>query len=181
MKRGMIAVLMFACVLWTGVCQGAEPAAAKKADARPGKRPAVAAAAASDAVNLRVDVSAKYLSLEGTARFLVGNGTQSNFITGGDQAHLIKNSQGEGVEFKKTGFLVNVLPVLNPDNDRAVSVQIQVELSGPTPGIKVGENEVPHVSTWQWQSSVSLVRGKKTVLVEAPARFEMTVDYAPTE
>lgn len=79
-----------------------------------------------------------------------------------------------------SGLRQDDLPISNPDRDREVAVQIQVELSGPTPGIKVGDNEVPHVSTWQWQASVTLIRGKKTVLVEAPARFEMTVDYAPT-
>lgn len=168
-------ILAFVLLLAAGPCL----AAPKKMEAKlPPAGTAALPPRADDETNLRVDVSAKYLSLEGTAKFIVGNATQANFVTGGDKAHLIKNTQGEGVEFKKTGFIVNILPVVNPNDPKEVSVQLQVELSGPTAGIKVAQNEVPDLSTWQYQSSFTLVRGKRTLLVEEPARLEISVDLA---
>jgi hypothetical protein len=65
-----------------------------------------------------VEISAKYLDLEGKTRFLVGNGNQTNYVTGGEKAFTFKNSQGEAVEFKKTGFILNVLPYFNPKGAR---------------------------------------------------------------
>jgi len=128
--------------------------------------------------NLMVEVSAKYLELEGKTRFLAGNGTQVNYVTGGDRPVVIKNSQGDGVEYKKVGFILNVLPVLAPDDDSRASIQLQTELSGPTQGVQAGGNEVPGIATWQWQSSFTVELGKKTVLVDGPAHLELTVTRA---
>jgi len=188
MSRTTLSAAVLFSVLGLAVTLGAEAAPTTRPRVAAGELPmrvsrsqaaiAMAPAAAADATNLKVDVAAKYLDLKGSARFTMGNATQANFVSGGDQAHLVKNSQGEGVEFKKVGFIVNLLPVLSPDNDKKVSVQLQVELSGPTQGIKVAENEVPHISTWQWQATFTLVRGKKTVVVESPAHLEISIDLA---
>jgi hypothetical protein len=128
-----------------------------------------------DDVNLSVEVSARYLDLEGKTRFVAGNATQVNYVTGGDKAFLFKSAKAEGVEFKKTGFIVNVLPVVDPNDGKKVSMQVQVELSGPSKGVQTAGGLVPDVVTWQWQSGFTLPLGKKTVLVDGPAYLEMTV------
>ncbi|MFH2203016.1 MAG: hypothetical protein ABIJ96_07870 [Elusimicrobiota bacterium] len=186
MSKTILSLAVFWSLLGPAAALGAEAAPTTRSRNMVGELPrrvsrraaAIKPAAPLDETNLKVDVAAKYLDLRGAARFTMGNGTQANFITGGDKAHLVRNSQGEGVEFKKVGFIVNVLPILDPNDDKRVSVQLQVELSGPTPGIKVSDNEVPDISTWQWQSSFSLVRGKKTVVVESPAYLEISIELA---
>lgn len=148
----MLLALSMLCSASLFAAESAPPAVQKKAkrNAQFNMRPM------SDR-NLRVKASAKYLELSGSADFIAGDAMQVNYVTGSGKD-----------EPKKTGFILNILPVLLPDGKR-VDVQVQVELSGPS-------KEGSEASTWQWQSAFSLERGKKTVLVDGEARFEMTID-----
>ncbi|MFA6317132.1 MAG: hypothetical protein WC943_06910 [Elusimicrobiota bacterium] len=133
---------------------------------------------AADA-NLLVEVSAKHGEHQGAARFIVGSGSQANHVLGGDKPHVVKNSQGTGVEFKKWGFIFNVLPTVNPKDKAEVYVQMQVELSGPETGVTIPQGDVPAIGTWQYQSSFTVRKGRKSVVFETPARVEITISDAP--
>lgn len=137
-----------------------------------------AAGAALDAAepNLKLEVSVKWGELSDSASFLVNNGSQMNYTHGGDKHVELKSEKGRGVEFKKWGFIVNALPVIDPNDPKKVSVQLQLELSGP-----VGQGEVKDAATWQFQSQLTVRKGKKAVIVEAPARAELTVSDAPVD
>ncbi|MBI4676063.1 MAG: hypothetical protein HY748_00590 [Elusimicrobia bacterium] len=134
----------------------------------------------TDSANLLVEIAARHDEMEGSARFIVGNGAQANHVVGGDKPFTIKNNQGTGVEFKKWGFIFNVLPRLNPKDRGEVFVQMQVELSGPVKGVTIpAAGDVQGIATWQYQSSFTVKKGLKTVVVESPARVEITVSEAP--
>ncbi|MBI5211275.1 MAG: hypothetical protein HY927_14980 [Elusimicrobia bacterium] len=177
-----LALLSEAAVLGA---EGGQAASLRAREGRPvstAPRSGALPAEPADEANLRIEVSAKYEELQGSTRFVVGNGSQANHVAGGDKAFAVKSSQGTGVEFKRWGFIVNVLPTVNPVNPGEVVVQLQVELSGPVKGLAgAGEglpNAVPNLATWQFQSAVTLVKGRKTVVCSAPARVEVTVDDA---
>lgn len=129
-------------------------------------------------VDYWVELSAKYRELDETARFLVADGSQGNHVAGGEKAYPIKHSQGIGVEFKKWGFIVNILPIEDPADPQKVAVQLQVEISGPVKSAISSSSDIPDIATWQCQSSFSVVKGRKTVIVEAPAHVELSIEEA---
>ena len=131
---------------------------------------------AADDVDFRVEVSVKYMELEGKSRFLVANGSQANQVNGGEKVYPVKTSMATSVEFKKWGFVVNMLPTLDPADPERVSVQLQIELSGPVKSATAPSSDMPDLGTWQYQSSFSVVRGRKTVIVDEPARVELTIE-----
>lgn len=125
-----------------------------------------------EASNLRLQVVAAYGDLKNSADFVVENAVQANHVAGGEKRFKTQTPKGETVEFKKWGFIVNVLPVNDPNHDDTVSLQIQLELSGP-------EGPDGDVSTWQLQTSVRVKKGVKTVIASASGRAEVTVTDAP--
>ena len=129
----------------------------------------------SAVMNLRIDVSVKYQNLSDEASFIVGNATQANYTRGGDKHFFVETKQERGVEFKKWGFIVNVLPVVVPDSE-TVAIQVQLELSGPS-----GDGEIPDIETWQYQTEVTIPLGKPTPIVLAPAEAVLTVSRYEVE
>ena len=121
--------------------------------------------------NYQVDVAVIYGELEGSATFTVQDGAQANHVQGGDKHFRVGKGKHKGAEFKKWGFIVNVLPASIPGRPGYLSLQIQVELSGP-----IGKTEIKDVTTWQYQTTVTLAEGKTTVLTRRPARLEINVD-----
>jgi len=104
---------------------------------------------------LRIEVKAEYKELKGEADFAAMNQTQSNHVTGGDRPFKVHTANGEGVEFKRWGFIVNTLPVIDPNNPTRVDTQIQLELSGPLSG-----KDGIEIETWQLQTEVLSTLGR---------------------
>ncbi|MBI5883701.1 MAG: hypothetical protein HZB91_11430 [Elusimicrobia bacterium] len=181
MRILMVAAVLVVLGLAGGPALGGEPLAGKLPKRTERPMPALAAQnpAPGAGVNLLVEVSARHGEHEGSARFIVGDGSQANHVLGGDKPHAIKNNQGTGVEFKKWGFIFNVLPAISPRDRNEVFVQLQIELSGPETGITIPQGDVPAIGTWQYQSSFSVKKGRKTLVFESPARVEITVSDAP--
>ncbi|MBI2362073.1 MAG: hypothetical protein HYV15_01640 [Elusimicrobia bacterium] len=75
----------------------------------------------------QMQTSLKMLETEGKAQLLSNpkiitkNAVQANFVVGGDQPYPVTNNQGVGVEFKKFGVILNILPVINPNKKASPS------------------------------------------------------------
>lgn len=107
----------------------------------------------------QVDVHVRAGGMEASARYLVMNATQSNYV--------FKNEEGRA-------FIVNLLPVVVPDKTGIINTQAQIELS------RVGAKKS---STFQMQTEVLLRIGKKTVIADSPdAKVSLTFsDWEPPE
>lgn len=123
-----------------------------------------------EAVSLRIEVRAEYKGLTGEADFLTVNATQANHVAGGDRAFKVSNQQGEGLEFKRWGFIVNSLPVLDPNNPAKVDTQFQFELSGPVEG-----KDAVSVETWQLQSEILSTLGKWKTIANKPGKVSVRI------
>jgi len=121
-------------------------------------------------VLLRIEVKAEYKELKGEVDFVTMNMTQCNNVTGGDRAYKIQTKNGEGLEFKKWGFIVNALPVMNPNVETEVDTQFQIELSGPIKG-----KDAINIETWQLQNEVLSTLGKWKVVSRKPALVKVRV------
>ncbi|MFA6316774.1 MAG: hypothetical protein WC943_05090, partial [Elusimicrobiota bacterium] len=77
----------------------------------------------------QLQTSLRLLETEGKAQLLsnpkviVQAGNQANFVVGGDQPYPVTNNQGVGVEFKKFGVILNVLPVVNPNKKDTIRAE----------------------------------------------------------
>ena len=139
--------------------------------------PALAASGSASAVkitaadrNYEIKVKVKYHGMEREATFVVSNSAQSNYVEGGDKHVIVEVNGNKGIEYKKWGFIVNILPISLHEDPKKVSIQIQLELSGP-----VGKGKIKDIATWQFQSEILLTLGKKTVISRKPAYAEITI------
>jgi hypothetical protein len=153
--------------------QGSAPAPAQ----RKFKEMRPPAATPRESMNLRLSFKLRYKNLESSGNFIVQNGTQANYVLGGEQPFEIANAQGKGIEFKKHGAVVNVLPVIDPNADK-VDVQWQSEISGPLePETSLKVNPV---ASFQVQTEFIVPIGKTIVLVDEPdRRIEARFEPAP--
>jgi len=116
--------------------------------------------------------SLKLLETEGKAQLLSNpklitkNATQANFVVGGDQPYPVTNNQGVGVEFKKFGVILNILPVVNPNKRDYIDAQLQLEVSNPdfSKPVTVGNTTVPSIVTRQIQTEVEIKSGETIVI-----------------
>ncbi|MBI2363069.1 MAG: hypothetical protein HYV15_06775, partial [Elusimicrobia bacterium] len=92
-----------------------------------------------------------------------------NFVQGGNKSFPVETKTGKDVEFKKWGFIANVLPVEDPNATGKVNLQLQVELSGP-----VGKDGLD-VETWQLQTTVTVVKGKPKTVSRGAGKLVVTV------
>lgn len=122
-------------------------------------------------VPLRLQVEAEYQGMKRTADFVVNNAIQSNYVEGGEKAYHIG---GKGVEYKKFGFIVNSLPVIDPNDPAKVDIQVQLEVSGPS-------EDGMDIRTWQIQTELVVVKGKKTVVSRGTAKAWITVSDVSAE
>lgn len=119
-----------------------------------------------------LQTSLKMLETEGKAQLLsnpkvvVIAGQQANFVVGGDQPYPVTNNQGVGVEFKKFGVILNILPVINPNKKDTIRAEAQLEVSNPdfSKPVTVGNTSVPSIVTRQVQTSVELKSGETLVI-----------------
>ncbi|MBI5202325.1 MAG: type II and III secretion system protein [Elusimicrobia bacterium] len=114
----------------------------------------------------------KLLEQEGKAQLLSNpkvitkSGTQANFVVGGDQPYPVTNAQGVGVEFKKFGVILNILPAVNPNKKDSIDAQLQLEVSNPdfSKPVTVGNTSVPSITTRQVQTEVEIKSGETLVI-----------------
>lgn len=120
------------------------------------------------AVNFKISFRIKAENLESSGNFVVQDGTQGNYMLGGDTpVSVTDNSGGKGAELKKYGTIVNCLPAADPRKSKMVNLQCQFELSGPRPpaaGTLLG------FVTFQLQTQVLAEKGVTLLLVDEPAR-----------
>jgi hypothetical protein len=121
-------------------------------------------------VSLRIEVRAKYKDLSGEVDFVMMNQTQANHVVGGDRAFKVETENGTGLEFKRWGFIVNALPVIDPNRPHIVDTQLQIELSGPIRG-----REAVEVETWQIQTEALATLGKWKTLARKPAEVSIRI------
>jgi len=120
----------------------------------------------------QLQTSLKLLETEGKAQLLSNpklitkNATQANFVVGGDQPYPVTNNQGVGVEFKKFGVILNILPVVNPNKKDFIDAQLQLEVSNPdfSRPVTVGNTTVPSIVTRQIQTEVEIKSGETIVI-----------------
>ncbi|MFH2204273.1 MAG: type II and III secretion system protein [Elusimicrobiota bacterium] len=120
----------------------------------------------------QLQTSLKMLETEGKAQLLSNpkiitkNATQANFVVGGDQPYPVTNNQGVGVEFKKFGVILNILPVVNPNKKNYIDAQLQLEVSNPdfSKPVTVGNTTVPAIVTRQIQTEVEIKSGETIVI-----------------
>ena len=120
----------------------------------------------------QLQTSLKLLETEGKAQLLsnpkviVQAGNQANFVVGGDQPYPVTNNQGVGVEFKKFGVILNVLPVINTNKKDTINAEAQLEVSNHdfSKPVTVGNTSVPSITTRQVQTRVELKSGETLVI-----------------
>ncbi len=126
--------------------------------------------ASTPEVLLRIEVKAEYKDLTGEADFVTMNMTQCNHVVGGDRGFKIRTQNGEGLEFKRWGFIVNALPVVNPNDTTKVDTQFQIELSGPLKG-----DDAVEIETWQLQNETYSTMGKWKTISRKPALVKIRI------
>lgn len=119
---------------------------------------------------LRLQVEGEYDGMKHAADFLVENANQCNYVQGGEKAFAVETKAGKGLEFKKWGFIVNALPVEDPSRPGRVSVQLQIEISGP-----VQAKDGVEVRTWQLQTTIHVVKGQPKTVSRGSGRMVVTV------
>jgi len=120
----------------------------------------------------QLQTSLKMLETEGKAQLLSNpkvitkNATQANFVVGGDQPYPVTNNQGIGVDWKKFGVILNILPVVNPNKKDYIDAQLQLEVSNPdfSKPVSVGNTAVPSIVTRQIQTEVEIKSGETIVI-----------------
>ncbi|MBI4387127.1 MAG: type II and III secretion system protein [Elusimicrobia bacterium] len=116
--------------------------------------------------------SLQLLETEGKAQILSNpkvitkSGTQASFVVGGDQPYPVTTNQGVGVEFKKFGVMMDILPSVNPDKKDMINAQLRLEVSNPefSKAVLVGGTAVPTMATRQIQGEVEIKSGETLVI-----------------
>lgn len=120
----------------------------------------------------QLQTSLRLLETEGKAQILSNpkvitkSGTQANFVVGGDQPYPVTTAQGVGVEFKKFGVILNILPAVHPTKKEVINAQLQLEVSNPdfSKPVNVGGTSVPSITTRQVQTEVEIKSGETLVI-----------------
>jgi hypothetical protein len=134
-----------------------------------------ALSAKEGAANYRVAFSVKAGDLSGAGNFVVSDGSQANYVHGGERPHEVATSNGTSVEFKKVAFITNCVVAAVPDKEEAAA-ECQFELSGPGKPDPSHKLKVPPIETFQYQTSFTARLGKTLVLVDEPSkRVEVTI------
>jgi len=119
-----------------------------------------------------LQTSLKMLETEGKVQMLsnpkviVQAQAQASFVVGGEAPYPVTNAQGVGVEFKKYGVVLNIMPVINPNKKDTIRAEMQLEVSAPdySKPVQVGNTSVPALTTRQIQTSVEIKSGETLVI-----------------
>ncbi|MBI4055900.1 MAG: type II and III secretion system protein [Elusimicrobia bacterium] len=123
----------------------------------------------------------RFLETEGKAqllsnpRVIAKSGASANFVVGGEIPFPVVNVQGVGVEFKKFGVILNILPNLVDKKKELINAQIQLEVSNPdfSKPLVIQNVAVPSLVTRQAQTEVAL-KGGETLVIGGLKRSERT-------
>ncbi len=112
---------------------------------------------------LQTDGRAQLLS---NPKVIVKSNEQASFVVGGDLPFPTVNNQGVGVEFKKFGVILNVLPFAVPGKKDHLQATLQIEVSNPdfSKPVTIQNTAVPSILTRQMQTVVELKSGETLVL-----------------
>lgn len=128
----------------------------------------------SEAKVFRLKVEGEYAGIAHSADFLVENANQCNYVQGGEKPFPVEGKDARAVEFKKWGFIFNALPVEDPARPDRVSLQLQIEISGPSQ-----TKDGIEVKTWQLQTTLQVVKGKPKTVSRGSGKMVVTVVDEP--
>ena len=122
---------------------------------------------ASSGGHFKISFSIRDKTLEKSGNFVVQEGSQASYVEGGEVAWPVRNSQGAGVEYKKTGIVVNCVAVRDPNRKARARAECQFELSGPVKS-ETGPKElaVADAVTFQFETAFEADLGKPVRLVD---------------
>jgi hypothetical protein len=124
------------------------------------------------AAQFRVAFTLKIGGLDYASSFVLQDGSQANYIDGGEVSYVFKGEKGESIEFKKRGVIVNCVAVENPNAKSRVRAECQFEISGPVKSA----TRAADVATFQLQTSFEAEKGKPLLVVDGPdKRVEVTI------
>lgn len=112
------------------------------------------------------------LESEGKAQILSNpkviakSNTSANFSAGGDIPFPVVNNTSAGVDFKKYGVKLDVMPTIIPEKDNIIHVQFSIELSSPdySSPIVINGTSVPSLTSRILNSEVELNSGETLVI-----------------
>ena len=119
-----------------------------------------------------LNTTLRLLETEGKAQLLSNprviskSGAVANFVVGGEIPFPVVNVQGVGVEFKKFGVILNILPTLIPGRKDTINAQLQLEVSNPdfSKPLVIQNVAVPSLVPRQAQTEVELKNGETLVI-----------------
>ncbi len=114
----------------------------------------------------RISFSLRLKDLSASGDFAASDGTQANYVRGGEVPAESVTASGKTVEFKKEGVIVDCIPSGRPGG--LVALQCQFEISGPM--APVTDFKIRPVETFQCQAEVLLRPGVRRVQVDDPDR-----------
>lgn len=127
--------------------------------------------------NYRISFSMRLSGLERVGNFVVRDGSQANYLAGGEKALEIENKNGTSVEYKKEATIVNCVVVAVPDSPGDVHAECQFEIAGF--GQPLAKTQARPIMNFQYQTSLILKKGRAMVLVdEADKRVELMIEDA---
>ena len=147
-------------------------AAAASAGPLPGKLHIPDVSSRPSAAMFRVAFTLKVGGLEYASSFVVQDGSQANYIDGGEVSQEFDSGHGKTIDFKKRGVIVNCVPVENPNAKERVRAECQFEISGPVKSATAAAD----VATLQLQTAFEVEKGKPLLVVDGPGkRIEVTI------
>lgn len=121
-------------------------------------------------IHFRIAFKMKLKELDRSGNFVVLDGSQANYVDGGETA---VPGTGSGAEYKKRSLIVNCVAVQDPRDAQRVKAECQFELSGP---VHSADGKTYEAATFQLQDGFEVVKGKPLVLVdEADKHLELVV------
>jgi pilus assembly protein CpaC len=120
-----------------------------------------------------LQTSLKMLETEGKAQLLsnpkviVQAQSQANFVVGGEQPYPVTGATGSvGVELKKYGVILNIMPVSNPNKTDTIRAELQLEVSNPdySKPVVASGTTIPSMITRQIQTEVEIKSGETLVI-----------------
>ena len=114
----------------------------------------------------------RLMETEGKAQILSNpkviakNNSPALISAGGEIPFQKVEDRTAGIEFKKYGILLNVLPTIYPEHGKIINVQVQLQLSAPDYSrvFSVNGMEAPAMTTRELNSEVQLNSGETLVI-----------------
>lgn len=122
---------------------------------------------------LQTEGKAQLLS---SPRVITKSGSQATIEVGGELPYPVTNNQGVGVEFKKFGVLLNILPVLVEGKKDVINADLELTVSNAdlSKPVIIANTSVPSLVNRQAKTSVEVKSGE-TLVIGGLKRSEKTV------